>query len=163
MDSCRAAALGVRLFWKTFPPERRPEVRVLSLKLPDEVKVGQPFEVKAELWSTHDQEVQLSLTQDEFPNGREPRKTVKLEAGVKTQVAFASEAKRAGHTTYKLAIARTEKDTEKANNVAVMTAPVKGRPRVLYIEGGVQRDPGVASHLQRALELENIHPARGCQ
>jgi Ca-activated chloride channel homolog len=156
VESYRAAELKVRVSWKTFAPERRPEVRVLGLSLPDEVKVGQPFEVKAEVWSTHDQEVTLALTQDEFPNGREPRKTVKLRAGEKTKVTFTSEAKRAGHTTYKLKIARSEKDTEVANNDAVMTAPVKGRPRVLYVEGGVMRNPGVASHLQRALQTENI-------
>ncbi len=52
VESYRASDLGVRVSWKTFPPERRPEVRVLSLSLPDEIKVGQPFEVKAELWST---------------------------------------------------------------------------------------------------------------
>ncbi len=156
VESYRAADLGVRVSWKTFPPERRPEVRVLSLALPDEIKVGQPFEVKAELWSTHDQEVTLALSQDDFPNGREPRKTVKLEAGRRTRVAFASEAKRAGHTTYRLRVVKSERDTEQANNAAVMAAPVKGRPRVLYVEGGVLRNASVASHLERALEHENI-------
>jgi Ca-activated chloride channel family protein len=156
VESYRAAELGVKVSWKTFPPAARPEVRVLGLSLPDEVKVGQPFDVKAELWSTHDQEVTLALSQDEFPNGREPRKTVKLEAGRKTRVSFTSEAKRAGHTTYKLRLIKSEKDTEVANNDAVMTAPVKGRPRVLYVEGGVMRSPGVAGHMERALEQENI-------
>ncbi len=33
----------------------------------------------------------------------------------------------------------TAQDTEKANNVAVMTAPVKGRPSVLYVEGSYAR------------------------
>ncbi|HLU66839.1 MAG TPA: VWA domain-containing protein, partial [Kofleriaceae bacterium] len=156
VEAYRAAELGVRVSWKTFPAERRPEVRVLSLDLPDEVKVGQPFEVVAELWSTHDQEVTLALSQDEFPNPREPRKTVTLEAGRKTKVAFKSEAARAGHTTYRLKVAKADKDTERANNDAVMTAPVKGRPRVLYVEGGVMQSPSVASHLERALEHENI-------
>jgi Ca-activated chloride channel homolog len=156
VESYRAAELKVKVSWKTFAPQVRPEVRVLGLSLPDEVKVGQPFDVKAELWSTHDQEVTLALSQDEFPNGREPRKTVKLKGGEKTRVTFTSEAKRAGHTTYKLKIARSEKDTEVANNDAVMTTPVKGRPRVLYVEGGALRNPGVAGHLQRALEMENI-------
>ena len=47
-------------------------------------------------------------------------------------------------------------DTEKANNEAVMTAPVKGRPSVLYVEGGVLREPGSASYMQKALEHEDI-------
>src|SRR5690606_12078279 len=103
-----------------------------------------------------DQEVTLALSQDEFPNPREPRKTVTLEAGRKTKVAFKSEAARAGHTTYRLKVAKADKDTERANNDAVMTAPVKGRPRVPYGEGGVMQSPSVASHLERALEHENI-------
>ncbi|HTE51287.1 MAG TPA: VWA domain-containing protein [Kofleriaceae bacterium] len=156
VEAYRANQLGVRVSWKAFAAERRPEVRVLSLGLPDEIKVGQPFEVAAELWSTHAQKVTLALQQDDFPNAREPRKTVQLEAGRRTKVAFASEAKRAGHTTYRLRVVESEKDTEQANNTAVMAAPVKGRPRVLYVEGGVLRSAGVAANLQRALEHENI-------
>lgn len=155
-ESYRAADLGVKVSWKTFAAERTPEVRVLGLKLPDEIKVGAPFDVTAQLWSTHDQEVTLALDQDDFPNGREPRKTVKLQAGVKTPVKFVSEAKRAGSTTYKLRVVKAEKDTVAANNTAVMTAPVKGRPRVLYVEGGVLEHPGEASYMKRALEKENI-------
>src|SRR5204862_6573489 len=56
----------------------------------------------------------------------------------------------------KLRIAHADKDTETQNNAAVMTAPVKGRPRVLYVEGGVLQNPGVAGYLQRALQNENI-------
>jgi Mg-chelatase subunit ChlD len=156
VESYRARDLKVRVSWRTYPPDVRPEVRVLSLSLPDEIKVGQPFEVKAELWSTHDQQVTLALEQDEFPNGREPRKEIRLEAGRRTQVVFASEAKRAGHTTYRLRVVKAEKDTEQANNAAVMAGPVKGRPRVLYVEGGLLQGAGVASHLQRALDHENI-------
>ena len=156
VEAYRASQLDVRVSWKTFPAERRPEVRVLSLKLPDEIKVDQPFEVAAELWSTHAQKVTLALQQDDFPNAREPRKTVSLEAGRRTRVAFTSEAKRAGHTTYRLRVVSSEKDTEQANNTAVMAAPVKGRPRVLYVEGGVLRNASVASSLQRALVQESI-------
>src|SRR5262249_38406755 len=62
----------------------------------------------------------------------------------------------AGATTYRLRLAKFEHDTEAQNNMAVMTAPVKGRPNVLYVEGGMLREPGSAGYLQRALEHENI-------
>ena len=42
------------------------------------------------------------------------------------------------------------------NNAAVMTAPVKGKPSVLYVEGSYQREPSSATYLKRALETENI-------
>src|SRR4029079_16012093 len=66
------------------------------------------------------------------------------------------DAKHAGATTYRLKLTKFERDTEKQNNQAVITAPVKGRPNVLYVEGGILREPGQAGHLQRALEHENI-------
>lgn len=154
-EAYRAEEMGVAVSWKTFPAEKTDEIRVASLRLPDEIKVGAPFEVKAEIWSTHDDEVTLHLSQDDFPNGLEPRKTAKLHAGV-NWVTFKSQAKRAGSTTYTLRLGDVERDTEAANNSSVMTAPVSGRPRVLYVEGSVLREPSSAGHLQRALEQESI-------
>ncbi len=155
VESYRAHEFGVRLSWKSFPEDRVQEVRVVALHIPDEVKVGAPFNVVGEVWSTQDQEVTLALYQDEFPNGLEPRKTVPLHEGV-NRVPFKSEAKRAGFTSYRLKLVKAAHDTEKANNETVMTTPVKGRPRVLYVEGGMVREPGSARYLARALEHENI-------
>jgi len=155
IESYRAKELGVRVSWRTFDQDKTSEVRVIGLTLPDEVKVGQPFEVSAEVWSTEDQHVTLTLTQDEFPNPLDPTKSVDLREG-KNLIKFKSEAKRAGATTFRLKLAHFEKDTEKQNNEAVMTTPVKGRPSVLYVEGGVLRDPSQAGYMQRALEHENI-------
>ncbi|HEX5059321.1 MAG TPA: VWA domain-containing protein, partial [Kofleriaceae bacterium] len=155
IEAYRAKELKVKVSWRTFDADKTAEVRVAGLTLPDDIKVGQPFEVTAELWSTEPQTVTLALQQDEFPNGLEPSKTVELREG-KNLVKFKSDAKRAGATTYKVRLSNVAKDTEKKNNVAVMTAPVRGRPNVLYVEGGVMREPGSASYLQKALEHENI-------
>lgn len=154
-EAYRAEELGVRIAWKTFPENRVEEIRVVGLSIPDEVKVGAPFPVTAEIWSTHEDEVTLTLHQDAFPNPLEPRKTVKLREGV-NRVEFKTQAPRAGYTTYRLRLAEATRDKEKANNEAVMTTPVKGRPNVLYVEGSVMSDPSAASHLERALEHENI-------
>lgn len=155
IEAYRAKELGVRISWRTFEADRSSEVRVVGLTVPDEVKVGQPFEVTAEVWSTEEQSVTLALQQDEFPNPLEPQKVVTLTEG-KNLVKFKSDAKRAGATTYRARLVRAAKDTEKANNEAVTTAPVRGRPSVLYVEGGVLREPGSAGYLERALEHENI-------
>jgi Ca-activated chloride channel homolog len=154
-EAYRAEELGVRISWKAFEQARTEEIRVVGLHIPDEVKVGAPFEVTAEIWSTHADRVTLTLRQDEFPNALEPRKEVDLHEGI-NKIKFKSEAKRAGFTTYRLRMADTERDTEKANNHAVMTTPVKGKPSVLYVEGGVMRDPSVSRYLENALEHENI-------
>ncbi len=154
-EAYRAQEMDVKLSWKTFPADATDEIRLVALHLPDEVKVGAPFDVTAEIWSTHEEKVTVTLHQDEFVNGLEPKKTVTLHEGV-NKIKFKSQAKRAGFTTYNARILDPKRDTETANNAATMTAPVKGRPRVLYVEGGVQRDRGSADHLRRALEHENI-------
>jgi Mg-chelatase subunit ChlD len=155
VEAYRAKDLGVKVSWRTFEADKTAEVRVVGLTLPDDIKVGQPFEVTAEVWATEAQTATLALQQDEFPNGLEPNKTVELREG-KNLIKFKSDAKRAGATTYKLRLSSIAKDTETKNNMAVMTAPVRGRPNVLYVEGGIMREPGSASYLQKALEHENI-------
>ncbi|MCE9572754.1 MAG: VWA domain-containing protein [Deltaproteobacteria bacterium] len=155
VEAYRAKEMGVRVSWRTFAEDRVDEVRVVGLSVPDEVKVGQPFEVTAEILSTHEDHAVLTLAQDEFPNALEPSKEVTLHEGT-NRVKFKSQATRAGATTYRLKLAKVEKDTEKANNAAVMTTPVKGRPNILYVEGGTLREPGSAGYLQRALVHENI-------
>jgi Ca-activated chloride channel homolog len=155
VESYRAKELGVKVSWHTFDQDKTSEVRVVGVTVPDDLKVGQPYDVTAEVWSTEAQTVTLSLQQDEFPNGLEPQKTVDLREG-KNLIKFKSDAKHAGSTTYRLRLAKVEHDTEKQNNEAVMTAPVKGKPNVLYVEGGILREPGSAGYLQRALEHENI-------
>lgn len=154
-EAYRADEMGVVVSYESFPRGREEEVRVASLRLPDEIKVGAPFEVEAEIWASHPDEVTVHLSQDDFPNGLQPTQTVTLHEGT-NWVTFKSQAKHAGHTTYRLRLSGVDRDTEAANNVSVMTAPVKGRPRVLYVEGGVQREPSSAGYLERALEHENI-------
>jgi Ca-activated chloride channel family protein len=154
-EAYRAEELGVRISWQVFPEDRVEEIRVVGLSVPDEVKVGAPFPVTAEIWSTHEDEVTLTLHQDAFPNPLEPRKTVTLREGV-NRVEFKSQAPRAGYTTYRLRLVEATRDQEQANNEAVTTAPVKGRPSVLYVEGSVMSEPSSAGYLERALEHENI-------
>ncbi len=155
VEGYRAKELGVKVSWQAFPADQTSEVRVVGVTVPDDVKVGQPYEVTAEVWSTEPQHATLTLQQDEFPNPLEGSKQVDLKEG-KNLIKFKSDAKHAGATTYTLRLAQVEHDTEKQNNQAVMTAPVKGRPSILYVEGGLLREPGSAGYLQRALEHENI-------
>jgi Ca-activated chloride channel homolog len=154
-EAYKAKDFGVKVSWKVFPEDRKKEIRVVSLDLPDQIKVGAPFEVTAEVWSTHEEEVTLFLRQDDFPNGLEPAKKVTLKEGI-NRIPFKSEAKAAGFTTYTLRISSPKEDENKRNNETVATAPVKGRPRILYIEGEYERSPQVASYLKKALDRENI-------
>ena len=141
--------------WRTFDQDKTSEVRVVGVTVPDDIKVGQPFDVTAEVWSTEKQNVTLALQQDEFPNGLEPQKTLDAPRGQEhREVQVRREARR--RHDLRLRLAKFEHDTEPQNNSAVMTAPVKGKPSVLYVEGGILREPGAASYLKKALEHENI-------
>lgn len=155
VEAYRAKNLGVRASWKAFDADPVPEVRIASVTAPDDIKVGQPYELTAEIWSTQPQAITLALQQDEFPNALEPTKRAELREG-KNLIKFKSEAKKAGYTTYRLRLAQAEHDTETKNNQAVTTAPVLGKPSVLYVEGGIAREPGSAGYLKKALEHENI-------
>lgn len=154
-EAYKAQEFGVKVSWMVPQADLLKEIRVVALRLPEEVKVGAPFEVIAELWSSHEEEVVLHLRQDDFPNGLDPTKTVKLHEGL-NRVKFKSEAKLAGFVTYKLLLKQPAEDTERSNNEAVMSAHVKGRPRILYVEGEYERQPQVAGYLKRALERENM-------
>src|SRR5262249_6543265 len=115
VEAYRAKDMKVRVSWKTFAEDRVDEVRVAGLDVPDEIKTGQPFEVTAEVWSTHEDKATLALSQDEFPNPLEPSKAVTLHEGV-NRIKFKSQAAHAGAVTYRVRLAHVEKDTEKANN-----------------------------------------------
>src|SRR5262249_48383416 len=70
----RAKELGVHVSWRTFEQDATPEVRVVGVTVPDEIKTDQPYEVTAEVWSTEKQTVKLTLQHDEFPNALEREK-----------------------------------------------------------------------------------------
>ena len=80
----------------------------------------------AEIWSTHDEEVQLNLRMDDFPNGLEPMKKVKLHEGV-NRINFKSEAKAAGFATYHLRLSGAKQDESKKNNETVAALPSESR------------------------------------
>src|SRR5439155_21443040 len=103
-------------------------------------------------FSTHETDAELALYQDDFANPLEPRKKVHLLPGT-TQVTFRSQVKQAGATNYRLMIAHADGGTGRTeNDRAVATLEVRGKPRVLYLEG----EPRSAQYLRQALERENI-------
>ncbi len=155
VESYRAKDLGVRISHIPLSDDRPKEIRIASLRLPDEIKVGQPFNVEAQVFSTHAETITVTLRQDEFPNPLQPSKKVELKPG-NNIVKFKSEAKRAGFTTYRARLTQVNEDTESANNSSVMTAPVKGKPHILYIEGSATSNPTSASYLKRALESQHM-------
>jgi Mg-chelatase subunit ChlD len=145
---------GVRVDVIALGPDEEDEVLVRELRLPAEVRIGQPFEVTAEIYATRATTVAASLWRDEFLNPYEGKKTLQLQPGANL-VKWKSEIAQAGVTNYKLALAVTDAnfhDHFSANNTAVASVAIHGRPRVLYVEGELAS----SRYLANALGKENI-------
>ncbi len=154
-EAAEAERRGVRVSTVSFPRAADDEVLVRSLSLPGDVKIGAPFTVTAEVYSSRAQPATLTLYRDEFINPLDGRKLVELAAGANV-VKWKAEVAQAGFTTFKAVVSAAPKqklfDTQPANNAAVASVAVRGKPRVLYVEG----EPQAASYLRNALARENI-------
>ncbi|HEY3357624.1 MAG TPA: VWA domain-containing protein [Polyangia bacterium] len=150
-ESQRAARAGVRLLYRSFPAAAVKEVAVASLAVPDKVTIGQPFTVTAEVYSSFATSATLTLHQDEGLNGLEPRRVVPLAPG-RNLVPFRSVVREPGFVTYRVQASDLSEDTFKDNNQALATISVRGKPRVLYIEG----ETSSAQYLSRALSSQGI-------
>ena len=127
----------MQVSWKTFDADKTTEVRVVGVTVPDDIKVGQPYEVTAEVWSTEPQTRDAALQQDEFPNAARAEKTRRAARGQEPhQVQERRQARRLRRRTS--CGSRSSSTTPRSRTTqAVMTAPVKGKPSVLYVEGGI--------------------------
>jgi uncharacterized membrane protein len=151
-EALAARAEGLRVGWLAFPAAQDDEVMVRSLKLPSDAKVGAPFEVTAEVYASRPEHATLTLYRDEFVNPLDGRKEIDLVAGANT-VHWKSEVVQPGFTTYKAVLSgKGLRDHFAANNQAVASLSIKGKPRVLYVEG-VEQSSG---YLASALRKENI-------
>ena len=148
-ESNRAKDFGVKLF---AVPYRRPvpgEVAIRELSVPDRVKVGEPFEVRASIYASRKTTAKAKFYQGEALNGLDGIKNLDLEAGPNS-VAFRSVVRIGGSVTYSLTLEDIEHDKFVENNRYSTTVEVPGRPGVLYIEG----DPARANYLSSALTAQ---------
>ena len=147
----RAERFGVRIF---SVPYRRPvpgEVALRELTLPDRVKVGEPFEVHANIYASRATKARARLYQGEALNGLDGVRTLELIAG-NNDISFKSVVRIAGTVTYALKLDEIAEDRFPENNQYATTVDVPGRPTILYVEG----DPARASYLSSALSAQQF-------
>lgn len=145
-EASRAARFGVRVSVvpsRSTPP---PEVAVVQLRLPSNVRVNQPFDVRATLYSTRSDTATLTLMQGESLNGLEGVRSVRLEPGY-NEVQFRSVVRVPGDVTYSLRAVAGGADRFAQNNTIAARVDVPGPPTVLYVEG----DPAHAQYFRAAL------------
>jgi Ca-activated chloride channel family protein len=144
-EASRARRFGVRLFAHPYRAGVPREVAVTDLQMPERLRVGEPFPVRAHVFATSAMSARVRLYQGETLNLGGVRE-VELEPG-DNEIEFRSVAHVAGPVTYSLRVEPHGDDRFRANNQFATTVVVPGRPSVLYVEG----IEGRASYLARAL------------
>ncbi len=145
-EASRAERFGVKVHYHLHEHGAPREVAIRELSLPDRIRVGEPFHVRARVFSSTATRARLRLYQGETLNGLDSVRDVELPAG-ESEVEFRSITRVAGPVTYRATLAPEEEDRFAANNRFETTVVVPGRPSVLYVEGA----RGRGSYLARAL------------
>ncbi len=118
-----------------------------KLICPSNVKIGEPFDLKVVTVSKKPALARIRILRDGAPAGE---KVVDLAKG-KSVFTFTQSIADAGSYEYR-AILETDQDTRVENNVALAYTMVRGRPKVLYVEG----QPGQGKYLADALKASDI-------
>lgn len=145
-EASRAQRFGVSLSVRPYREGVPREVAVRGLVLPERPEVGEPFPIRARIFSTTDTPARLRLYQGETLNGLDGIRDVELHRG-ENVIELRSVVRVAGPVTYALSVEPEGADRFRANNRFSTTVVVPGRPSVLYVEGTESR----ASYLARAL------------
>ena len=120
---------GVALWFAT-PTALPPEVGIVELALPSELRVGEPFAVRAQLAASVPMRVRARLLQNGAENA-----TRELTVGPgETQLEFQSLVHVTGPLRYRLELRPDGSDRFAANNQFERATVVRGAPRVLVIE-----------------------------
>ena len=159
-EANRSKDFGVRLFTVPYRRPVPPEVAVRGLRLPDRVKVGETFEIHADIYASRATKAQAKLYQGEALNGLDGVRELDLKAGP-NDVIFKSVNRQAGQVTYLFELDQIAEDTFKENNRYAVTIDVPGRPTVLYIEGTPQHGQPLASALTAQQFDVDMHPPSG--
>ena len=159
-EANRARDYGVRIHTIPYTRPAPGEVAVRKLRMPERVKVGQTFKIKADIYATRDTKATATLFQGETINGLDGIKKLDLKAGP-NEVVFKSVVRVAGEVTYALKLKDIKSDRFGKNNAYATTIDVPGRPQVLYIE----QTPQYAGPLTRALTAQqydvDVRPPTG--
>lgn len=115
--------------------------------VPSEVKIGEPFDLKLIANAKSDSHSEIRL----FRNGQPvDTKTISLSPG-KNVLTFPQTIDKQGIYSFE-ALMKSDADTLLSNNRALGTTSVRGKPKLLFIEG----KPGQSQALTKALGVSDI-------
>lgn len=147
-EARRAHDFGIRLYNQEVEIIVPPEVLIRDLEVPDKIELGSPFKMTAQVFTNHDVSATLELWQNDFRDGT---KTVDLVKG-NNEVVFETQVSEPGFKEFKLNMRVAGDDHFEANNHFVYSTHVRGKPRVLYIEGEMR----ARQYLERAMRNQQF-------
>ena len=150
-EAANARRFDVQIHYRRYLEPTPPEVALRELVLPAQIEVGQPFFVRARVYSTGKARARLKLYQGETLNGLDSIRELDLPPG-ETEVELRSVVHRAGPVTYRATLSPEGSDRFAGNNAFDTTVVVPGKPTVLYVEGATGR----SSYLARALSAADF-------
>lgn len=150
-EANRAREFGVKIFTVAYHRPVPGEVALRDLRVPDKVRVGEAFNIHANIFSSRPQKVKATLKQGEAINGLDGIRFIDLKPG-DNDITFKSVVRVAGDVTYALDLNDIPEDRFKENNRFAVSVAVPGRPTVLYSEGNTAR----ASYLASALSAQEF-------
>lgn len=159
-EANRAKEFGIRMFSVPYTRPTPPEVAVRELRMPERVKVGETFEIHADIYASRATNAKARLYQGEALNGLDGVKDLDLQAGP-NDIVFKSVNRVAGQMTYVFELSDIGEDTFKENNRYAATIEVPGRPAVLYIEGSPQHATPLANALTAQQYDVDVRPPAG--
>jgi uncharacterized membrane protein len=125
---------------------RRNEVSIVELRTPSERRAEEPFEAKAVVDSTVAQEATLVIDRDGEVVARQ---AVRLEKG-RTVLVVSQKLEKPGFYRYRATI-EPRLDSDSRNNVGASFTSVRGKPRVLILQGSTAH-----TELAQALQAQGI-------
>ncbi|MGZ3424744.1 MAG: VWA domain-containing protein, partial [Polyangiales bacterium] len=100
-EAGRAREFGVKLFTVPYKRPVPAEVAIRELRVPNKIKVGEPFEVHAIVWSNRTMKVRARMYQGEALNGLDGIRDLDLKTG-ESDIPFKSVVRVPGSVTYAL-------------------------------------------------------------
>lgn len=156
-DSVQAAAVaatdGIQI--DVVPPSdegsARNEVMISDVSAPPEATQGEPMEIRVVVNANRPADGVIHLDRDGVPVAR---MAVRLSKGTNS-LAIGQTAPGPGFHKYR-AVVEAANDADPRNNVGMAFVSVRGRPRVLLVDGR----SNLASPLERALKVQGVQVTR---
>lgn len=159
-EANRAIDYGVKLHTIPYTRPVPGEVAVRGLRMPERVKVGETFEIHADIYASRATKASLRLKQGETLNALDPIKELELKAGP-NDIVFKSVVRIAGEVTYSLEMDKVGSDRFTQNNHYATTVEVPGRPQVLYVDSTPQYAGPMTSALTAQQYDVDVRPPTG--